>query len=84
MEGNAKLSPKTRSVPDLKDRVTRLQAYEAWHQPRKIDFAAIVGPEMWQRHMRNRQKVLDLLKQSQELANEIRDIVAEAVYPPKL
>jgi hypothetical protein len=78
MEGNAKLSPKTRGIADLKDRVTRLQAYEAWRQPRKIDFAAIVGPEMWQRHRQNWRKVLDLLKQSQELANEIRDIVAKA------
>ncbi|MGD0058646.1 MAG: hypothetical protein ABSD58_04430 [Verrucomicrobiia bacterium] len=54
------------------------KAYEAWRQPRKIDFAAIVGPEMWQRHRQNWRKVLDLLKESQELANEIREIVARA------
>lgn len=78
MEGNAKLSPKTRGVPDLKDRIARLTAYEAWRQPKKIDFAAVVGPEMWQRHRKNWRSVLDLLKTSQELASEIRVIVAKA------
>ncbi len=77
MEGNAKLSPKTRNIPDIKERMVRLQKYEAWRQPRKIDFAAIVGPEMWQRHKQNWQSVLDLLKKSQELAEEIRLIVAK-------
>ncbi len=78
IEGNAKLSPKSRGVTDIKDRVDRLSAYEAWRQPKKIDFAAIVGPEMWQRHRTNWRSVLDLLKASQELASEIRSLVAKA------
>lgn len=78
MEGNAKLSPKTRGILDLKDRIVRLTAYEAWRQPKQIDFAAIVGTDMWQRHRKNWRSVLDLLKTSQELANEIRIIVAKA------
>ncbi|MCC6176234.1 MAG: HNH endonuclease [Chloroflexi bacterium] len=78
MEGNANLSPKSRGVPDLDDRIARLQAYEQWRQPRKIDFAAVVGPDLWQRHRENWRSVLDLLKKSQELATEIRDIVAKS------
>jgi 5-methylcytosine-specific restriction endonuclease McrA len=78
MEGNARLSPKTRGVPDLSDRVTRLQAFEDWREPRRIDFATIVGAEMWQQHRQNWQSVLELLKKSQQLASEIRNIVAKA------
>jgi hypothetical protein len=78
MEGNARLSPKTRGVPDLAERVARLRSYEAWRQPRKIDFAAVVGPEIWQRHRQNWRSVLELLKKSQELASEIRSIVAKS------
>lgn len=78
MEGNAKLSPKTRGVFDLDVRAARLAAYEAWRQPKKIDFAAVAGPELWQRHRKNWRSVLDLLKMSQELASEIRTIVAKA------
>jgi hypothetical protein len=77
MEGDAKLSPKTRGIPDLTERVARLQIYEAWRQPRKIDFAAVVGAEVWQRHGQNWRSVLDLLKKSQELASEIRAIIAK-------
>ena len=78
MEGKAKLSPKTRGVPDLEDRIVRLAAYEAWRVPKKIDFAAVVGPEMWQLHRKNWRDVLNLLKSSQEVASEIRILVAKA------
>lgn len=78
MEGNAKLSPKTRGVPGLAERVARLESYEAWRQPRKINFAEIVGPEMWQRHRQNWKSVLELLKKSQVLATAIRSIVEKA------
>ena len=78
MEGGARLSPKTRGILDLEERVTRLQKYEGWRQPRKIDFAAVVGPEMWQRHRQNWRDVLELLKKSQTLATEIRTIVAKS------
>lgn len=46
MEGSAPLSPKPRGISDLRERVVRLQAYEAWRAPRKIDFAAVVGAEL--------------------------------------
>ena len=78
MEGSARLSPKSRGVPDLGARIERLQKYEAWRQPRKIDFATVVGPEKWQRHRQNWRSVLDLLKTSQELASEIRTIVGKS------
>jgi hypothetical protein len=78
MESSAKLSPKTRGVPNIASRIARLQRYESWRQPTKIDFASVVGPEMWQRHRQNWQSVLDLLRKSQELASEIRSIVEKA------
>ena len=80
MEGRARLSPKTRGIPDLPERVARLEAYERWRQPTKIDFAAVAGPELWERHRSNWQSVLELLKTSQELATEIRGIVARSVH----
>lgn len=78
MLGNARLSPTTRGIPDVANRVARLEAYEKWRKPRKFDFATIVGPELWQRHRQNWRDVLGLLKTSQELAVEIRGIIAKA------
>ena len=74
----AKLSPKTRGIANLDVRVTRLVEYENWRQPMRIEFAAVVGPELWSRHRQNWRDVLDLLRKSQELASEIRQIVAKA------
>jgi hypothetical protein len=72
------LSPKSRNISGLDERIRRLQKYESWRQPRKIDFAAVVGPELWERHRQNWKSVLELLKKSQELASEIRVIVGKA------
>lgn len=76
IQSGAKLSPKTRGVPNIESRIERLDAYEKWKSPTRIDFAAAVGPEMWARHRKNWKAVLDLLKESQALAAEIRQIVA--------
>jgi hypothetical protein len=78
----ARLSPKTRGVPDLEARIERLSAYEQWRRPRKIDFEAIAGPELWRRHQQNWRDVLDQLRKSQELASEIRDAIVKATKEP--
>lgn len=75
IRGPAPLSPTTRGVPGLQERIERLDAYENWKQPRRIDFAVEVGAELWQRHRKNWSAVLDLLRESQQLATEIRQIV---------
>jgi hypothetical protein len=76
MMSGARLSPASRGKSGLEDRVTRLERYERWRTPTRIDFATLVDPEMWQRHEENWRRVLDLLKSSQELASQIRGIVA--------
>jgi hypothetical protein len=75
MLSNARLSPTTRGVANLCARVARLEEYEKWRRPIRIDFPKVVGEELWQRHRQNWRQVLDLLKKSQELASEIREIV---------
>lgn len=75
MVSNARLSPRTRGVSDLDKRIRRLRKYETWRKPRCIDFAAVVGPELWKRHRRNWSDILSMLKKSQKLATEIRGIV---------
>ena len=78
MTGSARQSPHTRGVPDLDDRVARLDNYSRWREPTRINFEVIVGPELWERHRKNWQDVLALLKTSQALADEIREIVSGA------
>lgn len=79
MLSNARRSPRTRGVHDLNERIARLEKYEQWRKPLYIEFVKIVEADMWQRHRQNWSDVLELLKQSQELAREIREVVLKAM-----
>lgn len=74
----AKLSPAARGIKDIPERVKRLEAYESSKAPTKMDFAAIVGDEVWMRHISNLDRVQSLMRESQALAATINAEVASA------
>ena len=78
MLSTAALSPGTRGIPDINERVKRLDAYENWHVPTKMDFEAIVGKDTWLQHLQNLEKIQSLMRESQELATKINLRVASA------
>lgn len=75
---DAVLSPKKRGIPELDKRITKIQNYEGWQEPTKIDFESIVGPEKWEAHWDNWKKIQDLMKESQLLATEINLKIKQA------
>jgi 5-methylcytosine-specific restriction endonuclease McrA len=78
MLSDATLSPKTKGTPDLHERIERLQLYESWGTPTKIDFESIVGKEVWDSHWKNWEQVQDIMRESQTLAEKINREVAIA------
>ncbi|PPD47349.1 MAG: HNH endonuclease [Methylobacter sp.] len=78
MHSNAKLSPKARGIKDIPERVKRLEAYESSRAPTKMDFAAIVGLDIWAQHQSNLERVQSLMRESQELAAKINVEIANA------
>jgi len=76
MLSTAKLSPKTRGIPDIEQRMQRLQNYEQWEQPTMVDFEQIVGSELWQQHWANCEKVQAMMREAQATADLIRGEVA--------
>ena len=78
MRSNAKLSPTVRGIKDIPERVKRLAAYEISKEPTKMDFAAIVGSDVWTQHQNNLEQVQSLMRESQVLATNINVSVAEA------
>jgi endonuclease I len=68
---SAKLSPKSRGIHDLADRIERLKNYENWQKPTKVDFEDIVGISKWSTHWENCEKVQKMMRESQLLATEI-------------
>jgi 5-methylcytosine-specific restriction endonuclease McrA len=78
MLSSARLSPTTRGKSDVEARIARLAIYEKWRQPTKMAIEEIVNDDLWREHQTNLSKVLELLKESQKLAKEIRAAVETA------
>lgn len=78
MTSKARLSPKTKGVSDLDERIDLLKTYENWGKPTVIDFEEIVGKEMWKKHWGNWEKVQEMLRESQVLAKQINQLVRRA------
>jgi hypothetical protein len=78
MLSDAKLSPTTRGIKDIAQRVKRLEAYERSKAPTKIDFADIIGEDDWSQHQKNLERVQSLLRKSQVHAVKISAKVATA------
>lgn len=72
----ARLSPTSRGVPDIDDRVRRLEAFENWLEPTHVDFAAIVPPHLWEQHWENHAKLLSEMQEAELVAAQIRAEVA--------
>ncbi|MFI8593825.1 HNH endonuclease [Microbacterium sp. NPDC078428] len=81
MLGSARLSPTTKGVPDVGERVARLEAFEQWGTPTRVDFEALVGADLWAEHWRNHRAILDLMQQAELTAETIRRRIADAHSP---
>jgi hypothetical protein len=78
MLSDAPLSPKSKGVPDLQERIKRLEAYENWGATTRMDFESIVGQDIWAKHWQNCEQVQELMRESQKLAERINNEVAYA------
>ena len=78
MASTAELSPATRGISNVAERIKRLEAYEAWGVPTRMDFERVLGPELWTKHWHNWERVLSLMRESQELAAQLNLKVAAA------
>lgn len=75
--GPAALSPRTRGTHDLEARAERLVSYESWKPPTRLNFAELVGHELWTKHWDNHRQLIELMRKAQETASVIRETVRE-------
>jgi hypothetical protein len=68
----AKLSPTGRGISDVAERVARLEAYEHWRSPKRIDLEALVGKQDWENYWSLCEKVIEELRQCQQVADSLR------------
>lgn len=79
MLSDAKLSPKSKGIADLEEKIERLDAYENWKIPTRIDFEKIVGAEKWLLYMKNWAELLESMDEAQKLSNEIKNEILESL-----
>jgi len=72
---DAKLSPKTKNVPDLELRIKRLEEFEKQSNPIKLDFERIVGEKIWKEHWDNCDKLHNQMKECQKLSDKIQKLI---------
>ncbi len=68
-------SPLSRGVVDLQARAARLERFEQWAEPTRIDFEAAIGSELWSRHWAHHARLLTLMREADADAAEIRSRV---------
>lgn len=82
---SARLSPSTRGIDRLEARIERLENFEKWGSPTRVDFATLVGAELWGQHWRNYEAIVNLMREAEQTANAIRTRMAQSpsvVQPP--
>lgn len=77
MRSTARLSPTGRGIVDIEQRIARLQEYENRGVPTKIDFERAVGADLWERHWAHHKRLLELMREADADAQEIRIRVRE-------
>lgn len=76
---DARLSPKTRNVDHLGIIITRLEKYEIWSRPVKVNFEELVGENVWNEHWENWKRLLKMMKKSQILSDQIKATIEERI-----
>jgi hypothetical protein len=76
MLGEAPQCPKRRSIAELENRISRLEAYERWRTPTFVDFEKLLGSEVYANYWRELDRIIGELEQSQEMADELRQKIA--------
>ena len=72
---SARLSPTGRGLADVADRVLRLEAYERWRSPKRVDFEAILGSRTWEDYWSQCEGVIGEMRRCQVIANSLREQV---------
>lgn len=80
MNSDAKQSPKTRGVDNLEQRIERLEEYEKRFKPKKYDLKAIVGEELWTKHLKNLKGIINMMKEAQHTSDEIQKILKNKIH----
>lgn len=76
-------TPATRKIADLTGRIARLETYEQWRAPTRIDFESRVPVDDWKQYWDMWSDINDELRRCQDLAETIRQRIASQLLEEK-
>ena len=71
MLGNAKQSPKSRNIHDIKKRICILEKYDRYFPRNKIDLKEIAGESLWNKYINAYNSIVSQMKLTQKFMDEI-------------
>ena len=74
---DAKWSPKSRKITNLKQRIARLKEYERWGNVKPIDLSSMIPLDEWEQHWANWRAVLDMMTNAQYHATTLKRVIKE-------
>ena len=78
----APLSPTSRGIADVAERMKRLEAFEKWREPTRIDFEAILGPKDWAGYWDMWERINADMVKCQTMANTLLKRVQQSLQKP--
>lgn len=70
MLGKADLSPTGRGLSNIGERIARLESYERWRSPTRIDFESIIAHDAWEHYWSLCEQVIEDMSLCQKTADE--------------
>jgi len=84
MLGTAIRSPAYRRVPNLEVKVARLEAFEHWREPIRVNYAELLGQERWSLYLQHLETAIAHLSDAQKIASEFLAKTTESVDARKV
>lgn len=81
MLSDTKRSPTGRGIPDILERITRLEDYTKWKTPRIIHFEKILGENAWSQYWDMWNAIIGELNKCQAVAKILREEIAKSIEP---
>lgn len=82
MVSRARHSPSGRGLAGVAERVARLEAYERWRVPTRVDFEAVLGRDGWEHYWSLCEAVIDELRKCQQVADALRIQIGDSLKNP--
>lgn len=79
MTSTAPLSPTTRGVTKLNQKIKRLQSFEAWGAEAMVDFETVLGSDAMKRHNDYLKQILGLMTEAETHSKALRSALLDAL-----